>query len=101
MAKQGKASQAVKAIKVAEDLRIAGAAAAYGVLQAAAAGTESRVLLDGRRVEKVDTAGLQALLAGRQALARAGKSVSWAGCSPQLKAAAELLGVADALGMAE
>lgn len=101
MAKQGKAPQAVKTIKVAEDLRIAGAAAAYGKLQAAADGIEARVLLDGRRVEKVDTAGIQALLAGRQALARAGKTVQWAGCSPQLKAAAELLGLAQALGLPE
>lgn len=101
MAKQGKASQAVKTVKVAEDLRIAGAAAAYSTLAAVAAGTEASVSLDGRRVEKIDTAGLQALLAGHQALSRAGKSVRWAGCSPQLKAAAQLLGLAEALGLPE
>jgi anti-anti-sigma regulatory factor len=101
MAKQAKASQAVKTIKVAEDLRISGATAAYGMFQAAAAGTEARVMLDGRRVEKVDTAGIQTLLAGHHALTRAGKTVRWAGCSPQLKAAAELLGLAGALGLPE
>jgi anti-anti-sigma regulatory factor len=101
MAKQGKASQAVKTIKVAEDLRIAGAATTYGALQAAAGEIAARVSLDGRHVEKVDTAGIQALLAGHQALTRAGKTVRWAGCSPHLKAAADLLGLAGALGLSE
>jgi anti-anti-sigma regulatory factor len=50
-------------------------------------------------VEKVDAAGLQALLAGRRLLEAAGKSVAWTGCSPQLVAVAGLLGLAGPLGI--
>jgi anti-anti-sigma regulatory factor len=66
-------------------------------LRKAAAAPEARCVLDARQVEKVDAAGLQALYAGRDLLARAGKTLGWAGCSPQLAAAAALLGLVDAL----
>lgn len=99
MAKTNKASE-TKTIKLATDLRIAGAAAAFGALRSAAEAAEPRVALDARQVEKVDAAGLQALLAGRQALASAGKALSWAGCSAQLTAAAGLLGLAEHLELA-
>ena len=55
------------------------------------------MLVDGGQVEKADAAGLQALLAGRMELGAAGKSIAWAGCTPQLRSAAELLGLAEAL----
>lgn len=97
MSKASKPSEATKTIKVARDLRIAGAAAAYGAMRSAAKGPEGRVTLDGRQVEKVDAAGIQALLAGHRLLARAGKVVSWAGCSTALKSAAALLGLAETL----
>ena len=86
-----------KTIKIGRDLRIATAGATYGALRKAAGSGDGRIALDARQVEKVDAAGLQALLAGRAALARAGKAVSWAECSPQLTAAATLLGLAAAL----
>jgi len=101
VAKTGKAAQGIKTIKVASDLRIAAAAAAFEALRSAAAGAEKRIALDARQVEKVDAAGLQALLAGRRALERGGKTVSWAGCSAQLKAAAGLLGLTEALELAQ
>ncbi len=97
MAKTSKASEAVKTIKIARDLRIAGAAGAFATLRSAAEGSESRIALDARQVEKVDAAGLQALLAGRRALESGRKKVSWVGCSAQLKAAAGLLGLAESL----
>ena len=97
MAKIRKASAGAKTIKVAGDLRIASAASAFSALRAAAETAEIRVEIDARQVEKVDAAGLQALLAGRQALARAGKTIVWSGCSSQLKAVAGLLGMAEAL----
>jgi anti-anti-sigma regulatory factor len=97
MAKTSKASEASKTLKVTRDLRVAGAAAAYAVLRAAAAAPEGRIVLDARQVEKVDAAGIQALLAGRSALAAAGKKLAWLGCSAQLKSAAALLGLAQAL----
>lgn len=96
VAKASKASEA-KTIKVARDLRIAGASAVFSALRSAARESASRVTLDASAVEKVDAAGIQALLAGRRALASAGKQLSWAGASPQLSAAAELLGLAEAL----
>jgi anti-anti-sigma regulatory factor len=101
VAKTSKASEAVKTLKVAPDLRIAGAASAFAALRALSQAQESRVALDARQVEKVDAAGVQALVAGHRLLADAGKKVSWTGCSPQLKAAAELLGLAEALGLAQ
>jgi anti-anti-sigma regulatory factor len=96
VAKTNKTSGA-KTIKLGRDLRIAGAASAFAALCSAAAESASRIALDASQVEKVDAAGIQALLAGRIALADAGKQLSWAGRSPQLVAAADLLGLAEAL----
>jgi anti-anti-sigma regulatory factor len=101
MAKTSKAAEGLKTLKVARDLRIGAAAVVYGELCAAAEGRDSRVALDARQVEKVDAAGLQALLAGRRVLAEAGKTVSWTGCSAQLRSAAELLGLAEPLGIGQ
>jgi anti-anti-sigma regulatory factor len=101
VAKTGKASEVVKTIRIARDLRVAAASAAFEALRKAADGAEQRIALDGRQVEKVDAAGLQALLAGRQALLREGKAVSWTGCSAQLRAAASLLGLAGPLELGE
>lgn len=100
MAKTTKTSGA-RTIKIAPDLRIAGARAAYVALRDAAGGPESRVALDGRQVEKIDAAGIQAIVAGRKVLGAAGKKMTWVGTSAQLKAAAGLLGLAEALGLPE
>jgi anti-anti-sigma regulatory factor len=96
VAKKSKASE-TKTITLARDLRIAGATAAFAALRSAAEAADSAVALDARQVEKVDAAGLQALLAGRQALRSAGKTVSWVGSSAALTAAAGLLGLAEHL----
>jgi len=97
MAKNAKASGKVRAIKLGGDLRIGAAKDAFEALRGAAAKPEKQVALDARDVEKIDAAGLQALLAGRSALAKAGKAVSWTGVSPQLCAAAGLLGLSETL----
>ena len=99
MAKTSKAAEGVKTVKIERDLRIGAASSIFASLRAAGQGKEARVSLDGRQVEKVDAAGLQALLAGRRLLEAAGKSVAWAGCSPQLVAGAGLLGLAGPLGI--
>lgn len=99
MAKTSKAAEGGKKVRLERDLRISAAAATYAALRAAAQGKEPRVLLDAGQVEKVDAAGLQALLAGQRLLAASGKSVTWAGCSTQLSSAAELLGLAGPLGI--
>ena len=97
MAKNAKASGKVRAVKLGGDLRIGTAKAAFDALRGAAAKPERQVALDALEVEKIDAAGLQALLAGRMALAKAGKTVTWTGVSPQLGAAAALLGLAETL----
>ncbi|HXI36415.1 MAG TPA: STAS domain-containing protein [Burkholderiales bacterium] len=97
MAKTGKAAAKARALKLEGDLRIGGAAAVLELLRAAARKPEKLVALDASQVEKVDAAGLQALLVGRQLLAQAGKSVSWTTPSTQLTAAAALLGLAERL----
>jgi len=97
MAKTGKASAKARAVKLDADLRIGGATAVFEALRAAARKPEKSVALDGSEVEKVDAAGLQALLAGRHALTKAGKKVLWSGASAQLSAAATLLGLNDPL----
>lgn len=98
MAKTSKADLG-KAIKLGRDLRIAAASATFQSLREAAGGPEQRIVLDAKQVEKADAAGLQALLAGRMAIEGAGKRVEWSGATAQLKSAAGLLGLADALGL--
>lgn len=97
MAKTGKASVKARAIRLDSDLRIGGAVAVLAALRAAADKPEKRVALDGSQVEKIDAAGLQALLVGRQVLAQAGKTVDWTASSTPLRAAAALLGLAESL----
>jgi anti-anti-sigma regulatory factor len=97
VARTTKSAESGKAVKLGQDLRIATAAATFDALREAGRAKESRVILDGGQVEKADAAGLQAVLAGRGALVAAGKAVAWSRCTPQLRAAADLLGLADAL----
>ncbi len=99
VAKSNKAAEGVKTVKVERDLRVAAAAATFASLRAAAQAKETRVSVDARQVEKVDAAGLQAVLAGCRLLAGAGKEVRWAGCSAQFTTAAELLGLSEPLGI--
>ena len=97
MAKTSKPAGKARAIRLEGDLRVGGAAAAFAALSGAARKPEKHVALDASQVEKVDAAGLQALLVGRRALSEAGKTVTWAGSSAQLNAAAKLLGLAEIL----
>jgi len=99
VAKTTKSSEAVKTVRLARDLRVAGAAAAFASLRELAVAGGSRIALDAGQVEKVDAAGLQALVAARRLLADSGKTVSWSGCSAPLRSAAELLGLAEPLGL--
>lgn len=101
MAKTSKTSESAKTVKVGRDLRIAGAAAAFEALRSAAQSGERRIALDARQVEKVDAAGLQALLAGWRLLGESGKTVQWAGCSEALRSAATLLGLSESLGITQ
>ena len=97
MAKSGKTAGSDKTVKLGRDLRIATAVPVFNAFRDASASKGLEVLVDGGQVEKADAAGLQALLAGRLAVGAAGKSMTWTGCTPQLRSAAELLGLAEAL----
>lgn len=97
MAKSAKTSGSDRTLKLGRDLRIATAGAIFNAFREACAAKEGSILIDGGQVEKTDAAGLQALLAGRRALEGAGKKITWKGCAPQLRSAAELLGLAPAL----
>lgn len=90
-------SDGAKPVRLARDLRIAAAAATFRALFDACRRPGQIVSIDGRQVEKVDAAGLQAVLGGYQALQRAGKTPRWTGCSVQLTAAAGLLGLSETL----
>lgn len=58
---------------------------------------ESAVTLDGRQVERTDTAALQLLLLFRRELALRGANLSWFGASEALLEAASLLGLTQTL----
>jgi anti-anti-sigma regulatory factor len=62
---------------------------------------EAPVSIDGSAVERVDTSGLQMLLAFIRDRAAAGRRSVWAGHSNALTAAIQLSGLADPLGLAD
>jgi len=55
------------------------------------------VLVDGGTVERIDTAGLQMLIAFAKYHAARGKSLSWTAVSPELLRSSQLLGLTTAL----
>lgn len=73
--------------------------AALPVLKDALVGAlgESAITLDGRQVERTDTAALQLLLLFRRELALRGANLSWLGASEALLEAASLLGLTQTL----
>jgi anti-anti-sigma regulatory factor len=80
-------------IALDEDLRIAGARAAFDALAAGKGDVE----IDASRVARVDAAGLQALVAGIARVRAGGASCRWHEPSGALAAAASLAGLARAL----
>jgi anti-anti-sigma regulatory factor len=95
--KAAKQAGAAKPLKVGNDLRIAQARTLFEAFGAACRAPAQRIVVDAGQVDKADAAGVQALVAGTLLLRQAGKSVTWAGCSPHLRSAADLLGVATLL----
>ncbi|MEW9625496.1 STAS domain-containing protein [Rhodanobacter geophilus] len=77
------------------DCRMAAQAALQAQLVAALPG--GAVVLDGSRVERVDTAALQLLVLLRRALDGRGGTLAWHGASEALNDAAGLLGLATIL----
>jgi anti-anti-sigma regulatory factor len=58
------------------------------------------VVVDGSAVERVDTAGLQLLVALARRQQQAGKRLEWKAASPELMKCGERLGLITALGLA-
>jgi len=78
-----------------DDLRIARAAEVTNLL--ASACDAGSVEIEAAQVERVDAAGLQALVVGIARLRKAKVARHWAGVSPTLAAAAALAGLVEAL----
>jgi phospholipid transport system transporter-binding protein len=57
------------------------------------------VVVDGAAVERIDTAGLQLLVAFARRHADAGRRVEWKAASPELLKCSARLGLVEALGM--
>jgi len=66
-----------------------------------ALGGEGPLTVDAGAVERVDTAGVQLLLALRQESARRGRPLQWRAASPALRETAARLGLANALGLSD
>lgn len=79
-------------------LDIAGAQNLRSELDRALSGGTTLVL-DGGRVERVDTAALQILAAFCRACQKTGKALSWKATSQPLNDVAALLGLNDVLGI--
>jgi anti-anti-sigma regulatory factor len=57
------------------------------------------VVVDGSGVERVDTAGLQLLVALARRQRQAGRRLEWKAASPELRKCGERLGLVEALGL--
>ncbi len=60
--------------------------------------SSKKVIVDGSQVERIDTAGVQLLVAFAQAQAKAGKTLQWSGASELLVRSCRRLGVDGLLG---
>jgi len=62
---------------------------------------DADVLVDGSAVERIDTAGLQMLIAFARHHAARGKTLHWTSVSPELLRSSQLLGVTEPLRLGE
>ena len=98
MARASKSRAEARRVTLGEDLRIAGARAAFESLAASGKGAGA-IEIDGAAVARVDAAGLQALAAAVARLGAAGVDCRWRAVSPVLDGAARLAGLAPALAL--
>lgn len=98
--KTSKRSRALRerAVALPAQLDIANAGELKQLLTDAFA-TQAPLQLDASAVERVDTAGMQLLLAFCSTAQAQGRPAEWKKTSPQLHDAARLLGMAAALGL--
>jgi anti-anti-sigma regulatory factor len=98
MARASRSRAQARRVMLGEDLRIAGARAAFDALTTAA--KDARALdIDGAAVARIDAAGLQALAAALARLGAAGVDCRWQAVSPVLDGAARLAGLGPALAL--
>jgi len=98
MARASKSRAEARRVTLEEDLRIAGARAAFDSI--ATAGKGARALeIDGAAVARIDGAGLQALATALSRLGAAGVDCRWSAVSAALDGAARLAGLAPALAL--
>jgi anti-anti-sigma regulatory factor len=83
-------------VELAAQLTIAQSADLHREFKQRVAGS-SVLILDGSRVEQIDTAILQLLVATWRACLQRGVACSWQGASENLRRSAVLIGVADLL----
>ena len=88
------------AVALRAQLTISEAPAVQRELVDACAG-DGPLTLDGAAVERIDTAGLQLLVALAKSAGVAGRTLRWTACSPALAQAAQRLGLARALQLPE
>lgn len=84
-------------VELPPDCRLAAQAVLKAQLQEVLCKRE--IVLDGERVERVDTAALQLLVLFRRELESQGGKLGWRGVNPALGAAAGLLGLEQLLNL--
>lgn len=81
------------------NLDVAGVKALFDELRAFCEKKPQQVVFDASKLERADTAGLQALAVVTGKLRDSSVRFEWQGCSVNLVNSAKLLGLADALGI--
>ena len=98
MARASKSRAEARRVTLEEDLRIAGARAAFDSL--ATAGKGARALeIDGAAVARIDGAGLQALATALSRLGAAGVDCRWSAVSEPFAQSVKVAGLGRALGV--
>lgn len=85
----------VNRLELDADLRISAAAATHAAVLAA--GAKGEIVLDGRRVTKIDAAGVQALLAALTQISQSGGGWRWHNPSTTLIQGVAVLGLGESL----
>ena len=97
MARANRTNSPARRIALGDDLRIGAARATFAALMAAA---DSPVVeIDAKKVERIDGAGLQALVAALTRLRAGGVDCRWTDVPPALSQAAALAGLGATLAL--
>jgi anti-anti-sigma regulatory factor len=86
-------------LELPANITIHGVRALHAQLRAGIGGRQ--LILDGSRVEEVDTAGMQLLLAAHRSAEAAGTRIEWRPLPPAVMRAAQALALSTELGIGE